>query len=106
MRSTPAPENVCRFAHLRFESTLLAVSWHFACLCGDGCDASSAASRRILEVIGMEFHDERKSTESEECTGCGITAIGSTTDMWCPDCECVHAFCGQCAHDAIEALAA
>jgi hypothetical protein len=54
----------------------------------------------------MEFHDERKSTESEECTGCGITAIGSTTHMWCPDCECVHAFCAQCAHDAIEALAA
>ena len=54
----------------------------------------------------MEFHDERKSTESEECTGCGITALASSTHIWCADCKCAHAFCAQCAHDAIEALAA
>ncbi len=35
--------NVCGFAHLRFESTRLAVNWHFACLCGDGCDVSPGA---------------------------------------------------------------
>jgi hypothetical protein len=54
----------------------------------------------------MELHEERQSSATEECAGCGITAIGSTAHIWCPDCACVHAFCAQCAHDASEALAA
>jgi hypothetical protein len=54
----------------------------------------------------MEIREERRSSGSDECAGCGITAIGSTADIWCPDCGCVHAFCPQCVHDATEVLAA
>ena len=54
----------------------------------------------------MQIQDERNSSDTQECAGCGITAIGSTAEIWCPDCACMHAFCAQCAHDAMEVLAA
>ncbi len=54
----------------------------------------------------MEVHEKREASASEECAGCGIMTIGSTAQIWCPDCACVHAFCAQCAQNASEVLAA
>jgi len=54
----------------------------------------------------MQIQDERNSFDTQECAGCGMTAPGATAEIWCPDCACTHPFCAQCAHDAMEALAA
>jgi hypothetical protein len=75
------------------------------------CHKSRADSSRtnLLESTGgkvMELRDARKSSETEECAGCGITAIGSTARVYCPDCACEHRFCARCADDAMEAFAA
>jgi predicted RNA-binding Zn-ribbon protein involved in translation (DUF1610 family) len=54
----------------------------------------------------MQLSDEKESAATEECSGCGITFIGATSLVFCPDCGMAHSFCARCAADAIEALAA
>jgi predicted RNA-binding Zn-ribbon protein involved in translation (DUF1610 family) len=55
----------------------------------------------------MEVLEENESLGTIECASCGATlSPGASARVFCPDCGCDHAFCAQCAVDAVEVLAA
>jgi hypothetical protein len=55
----------------------------------------------------MQFNSDYSASDLE-CAGCGIASIEpqALERVFCPDCSSEHAFCGTCADDAVELLAA
>jgi hypothetical protein len=66
------------------------------------------AIQAVAEAIRLMQYGSDLAASEFECAGCGIAAMEPQAfqRVFCPDCSREHAFCGACADDAVELLAA